>query len=146
MRLISNSNIVVCLVNGTRWVAAPLNAAPIPIPPGPLPPGLPTITITPHRFLGPPISLPIFSITVPGPGGPNISGTWFFRGIQSQPAHITQTWDRIEAVTEKGVRGSGSFLSATTIVVDFPFARGLRGTITGDGNRIDWADGEFWTR
>jgi len=74
-------------------------------------------------------------------------GSWLFRGIAGQNCLIESAGqNRFKAVTEKGVVGYGYLENTTTIVIDFPFARGLRGSISADGNRITWANGEGWTR
>ena len=82
-----------------------------------------------------------------GTAMPSLSGNWLFRGVAGQRATIAQAADgKLQLVTERNVRASGYVESATSIVADFPFARGLRGTLTPDGRRINWANGEFWTR
>ena len=74
-------------------------------------------------------------------------GSWLFRGIAGQNCLIESAGqNRFKAVTEKGVVGYGYLENTTTIVIDFPFASGLRGSISADGNRITWANGEGWTR
>jgi len=81
------------------------------------------------------------------PAMPPIIGEWLFRGIPGQRATIMQTPDgRLRLVTEKNVSGVGYVESATTIIVDFPFARGLRATLSPDGRRLTWVNGEFWSR
>jgi hypothetical protein len=103
----------------------------------------------PGRF-GPHASaISAVKIDVPPPAVamPSVAGAWLFRGIQGQQASIVQMADgRLLLMTERGVRGNGHVESATTIVADFPFAQGLRGTLTPDQRRINWANGEFWTR
>lgn len=75
------------------------------------------------------------------------AGTWLFRGYPNAVCTIELTGDkRLKAVTEKGVVGYGYFIDQRTIVVDFPFARGLRGWLTEDGSRISWGNREFWVR
>ncbi|HEX6187672.1 MAG TPA: hypothetical protein VFZ40_06310 [Pyrinomonadaceae bacterium] len=75
------------------------------------------------------------------------AGTWLFRGYPNAVCTIELTGDnRLKAVTEKGVVGYGYFVDQKTIVVDFPFARGLRGWLTEDGSRISWGNREFWVR
>jgi hypothetical protein len=82
----------------------------------------------------------------PPPVTSNLNGTWYFRGLRNQECKITQNGDKVQAISEKGVRGNGAFVDSTTFVVDFPFDHNLRGTITENGNRIAWSNGEFWTR
>jgi type 1 fimbria pilin len=77
---------------------------------------------------------------------PSFTGTWLFRGIAGQNCTIAMEGAGLKLVTEKGVTGYGSISSATSFVVDFPFAKGLKGQLTADGNRINWSNGEFWTR
>src|SRR5262245_10731277 len=77
-------------------------------------------------------------------------GIWLFRGIKGQDASIELEGEvppyQFVAITEKGVKGIAQPIDANTIVVDFPFAKGLKGILTPDGNRINWSNGEFWTR
>jgi hypothetical protein len=85
--------------------------------------------------------------TLTPPPHAQVTGEWLFRGIPGQRATIRQTPDgRLHLVTEKNVGGVGYVESATTIIVDFPFARGLRATLSPDGRRLNWANGEFWSR
>lgn len=74
-----------------------------------------------------------------------VGGAWLFRGIAGQNAYITQNGSNLQLRTERNAAGSGRVESATTFVADFPFGR-VRGTVTPDGRRINWSNGEFWTR
>lgn len=76
----------------------------------------------------------------------SIAGKWLFRGIAGQVCTIiVKGGGMLQLVTEKGVLGEGSQDDANTISVEFPFGD-VVGRITPDGNRINWSNGEFWTR
>ena len=76
-----------------------------------------------------------------------LAGTWLFRGIGGQNCTISVAGvNRLKFVTEKGVEGFGSMDTFVSVIVDFPFAKGLKGNITENGNRINWSNGESWTR
>ena len=76
----------------------------------------------------------------------NFQGDWLFRGIAGQDCSIEHVIVDLVVTTEKGVRAIAQPVNATTIVVDFPFAKGLRGTLTPDKKRINWSNGEHWSR
>ncbi|MEP6742432.1 MAG: PAN domain-containing protein [bacterium] len=80
-------------------------------------------------------------------GGNSLTGIWLFRGIAGQNCTIESVGqNRFKFVTEKGAVGYGHFENPMTVVVDFPFEKGLVGVIVEGGNRIEWKNGEVWTR
>lgn len=114
-------------------------------------------TITPDQVTTtlPPLIVTPDGKTVPASGGkepktkgklPDLNGTWLFRGIKGQDCTITEAEDRLELMTEKAMRGTGTILNPTTIVADFPFALGLKGTVLDNGKRIHWSNGEDWVK
>lgn len=79
----------------------------------------------------------------------SFSGDWLFRGIKGQDCSIAETAEGdLELRTEKGASGTGRYGDDghASIVVDFPFASGLKGTLSPDGTTITWSNGERWVR
>jgi hypothetical protein len=74
-------------------------------------------------------------------------GTWLFRGYAGAFCTVELIGEnKLKLVTERNEVGFGYFENTATIVVDFPFARGLKGVLSEDGNRINWGNREFWVR
>jgi len=76
-------------------------------------------------------------------------GSWGFRGVDTLKCTINQlATGQLGLITEKGVSGSGRYENEnrTTILVDFPFAPGLKGTLTPDRKRLNWSNEEWWGR
>jgi hypothetical protein len=80
------------------------------------------------------------------PAGGSITGTWLFRGIAGQICTIAAAdSSRLIVITEKGMRGEGLVSADNVLNVLYPFGP-IRGQISADRNRINWSNGEFWTR
>jgi len=76
----------------------------------------------------------------------SVTGTWLFRGIPGQNCTIASAdGSRLIVITEKGMRGEGLVSSDNVLNVLYPFGP-MRGQISADRNRINWSNGEFWTR
>lgn len=74
-------------------------------------------------------------------------GRWLFRGYAGAYCTIEDAGNnRLKVTTERGEIAYGSYENTGTIVVDFSFARGLKGWMNEEGTRIDWANREFWLR
>jgi hypothetical protein len=84
----------------------------------------------------------------PGPGVPDISGTWYFRGDRRKPARIVQypPGRRAEFTNENGDSAWGTVRGDRVWIPDWTDRGtfGLEGRIRGD--RIVWPDGAFWSR
>ena len=79
----------------------------------------------------------------------SFEGDWLFRGIQGQNCSIGETAKGdLQLRTEKGASGTGRYGDDGhgSIVVDFPFASGLKGTLSPDATTITWSNGERWVR
>jgi hypothetical protein len=84
---------------------------------------------------------------VAGTGYPDLSGTWYMGGPinAGMPCKISQEGSTLIFVNENGAQSAGKFVDAKTVIAT-DWENGLRGTISADGNRIDWANGSWWTR
>jgi len=82
-----------------------------------------------------------------GTSNPDLSGTWNMGGPINvgQPCKINQEGRTLTFVNENGAQSAGKFVDAKTVIAT-DWENGLRGTISTDGNRIDWANGSWWTR
>ena len=76
----------------------------------------------------------------------SMTGTWLFRGIAGQICTIAAAdSSRLIVITEKGMRGEGMVSADNVLNVLYPSGP-IRGQISADRNRINWSNGEFWTR
>ena len=85
----------------------------------------------------------------PPPPLPQIAfaGRWLFRGVSGQNALIEDLGNgRLKITTEKGLAGGGSVESGASFLFSPPYSATIRGVVTPDGSRINWSNGEFWTR
>jgi hypothetical protein len=82
-----------------------------------------------------------------GTSNPDLSGTWNMGGPINvgQPCKISQEGSTLTFTNENGAQSAGKFVDAKTVIAT-DWENGLRGTISTDGNRIDWANGSWWTR
>ncbi|MGP6157422.1 MAG: hypothetical protein ACLPYS_07945 [Vulcanimicrobiaceae bacterium] len=74
-----------------------------------------------------------------------LDGTWYAQGDPSRACAITQRYGVLSFTNETGTTVTGAFdgpmhLSATWS------GQLIGGTISGDGSRIAWDNGTFWTR
>ncbi len=75
---------------------------------------------------------------------PKIAGTWYYAGKQSSPASISQSGTTLTFTNENGLVSTGSFQDSNTVI-----ATGwsnLLGNLNSTLDRIDWANGTYWTR
>jgi hypothetical protein len=90
-----------------------------------------------------------FGTSTSNPAGtshPDLSGNWYMGGPinAGMPCKISQEGSTLTFVNENGAQSAGKLAdSRTVIATDWD---GLHGTISTDGNRIDWANGSWWTR
>ena len=76
---------------------------------------------------------------------PEIGGTWFREGDTKRPASIRQTGNSLVFTNENGNSSQGHFESGDVVVAD-SWQGGLRGRLSPDRTRIDWANGSSWSR
>jgi hypothetical protein len=78
-------------------------------------------------------------------GTSSLNGNWQMGSRPTAPlCQVIQQGNALTFINEKGEQSSGSFIDASTVVAND--WNGLKGTISADGNRIDWANGSWWVR
>ena len=77
----------------------------------------------------------------------NVNGNWNMGGPYNigMPCQIIQQGSALTIINENGARSTGSVLDGVTVIAT-DWEGGLKGTISADGNRIDWANGTWWVR
>ena len=94
--------------------------------------------------------LPNFGTSTSNPAAlshPDLSGTWYMGGPinAGMPCKIIQEEGTLTFVNELGAKSAGKFADSKTVIAT-DWENGLHGTISNDGNHIDWANGSWWTR
>jgi hypothetical protein len=83
-----------------------------------------------------------------GGGGrrqPNLNGNWYPNGNRSMQCSIQQRRGNLTLQNESGQRATGSFNGKWNISTNWQGTR-INGTISRDGNRINWDNGTYWIR
>ncbi len=82
-----------------------------------------------------------------GGGGrrPNLDGTWYLNGNRSQRCAIRQKKGNLRLTNESGQTATGSFDSSRRITTYWS-GQQIGGTISSDGNTINWDNGTSWSR
>jgi hypothetical protein len=80
-----------------------------------------------------------------GNRGLNLSGNWYPNGNRSLSCSIQQHRGSLTLQNENGQRATGSLNGKRSVTTDWQGTR-IGGTITPDGNRINWDNGTFWIR
>jgi hypothetical protein len=80
-----------------------------------------------------------------GGGRLNLNGNWYPNGNRSQHCSIQQHRGNLTLQNENGQRGSGSFSGRWRVSTNWQGTR-INGTVTRDGNRINWDNGTYWIR
>lgn len=75
----------------------------------------------------------------------NLNGNWYPNGNRSQQCSIQQHRGNLTLQNEIGQRASGSFNGKWAITTNWQGTT-IRGTVTRDGNRINWDNGTYWIR
>lgn len=75
----------------------------------------------------------------------NIDGTWYASGNHSLACYIRQRGRRLSLKNESGAAATGAFDSRRQFTTDWSGTT-IHGTVTRDGDRIDWDNGTYWTR
>jgi len=76
---------------------------------------------------------------------PNLSGIWYSQGNHSLQCSILERHGGLNLHNEHGSKGTGSFDGDRHISTNWSHTR-LGGTISQDGNRIDWSNDTYWIR
>jgi hypothetical protein len=74
----------------------------------------------------------------------NLTGTWYAQGSRAQSCSIRQRGNSLQLNNESGDRASGQ-ITRRQLTTDWN-GTSIVGTVTADGNRINWDNGTFWTR
>jgi hypothetical protein len=80
-----------------------------------------------------------------GGGGKTLDGTWYASGDPGRMCSISQRLGALTFVNESGTTASGNFNGPRHLVA-FWQGTPIGGAISGDGSRITWDNGTFWSR
>jgi hypothetical protein len=76
---------------------------------------------------------------------PNLDGTWYRDGNRAQVCSIRQKKGDLRLKNEGGQTATGSFNDSRHITTNWPEGQ-IDGTISPDGNTINWDNGTSWSR
>jgi hypothetical protein len=74
----------------------------------------------------------------------NLTGTWYANGDRSRSCSITQRRGSLTLQNESGQSANGN-VSGRQLTTNWA-GTGINGTISQNGNRIDWDNGTYWVR
>jgi hypothetical protein len=80
-----------------------------------------------------------------GSRSPNLNGNWYPNGNRSLQCSIQQHRGNLTLQNENGDRATGSLNGKWKVTTNWQGTR-ISGTISRDGNRIDWSNGTYWIR
>jgi hypothetical protein len=80
-----------------------------------------------------------------GGGRLNLTGTWYAQGNRAQSCSIRQRGGNLQLSNESGYQASGQITGKRQLTTTWD-GNSIVGTVTPDGNRINWDNGTFWTR
>ena len=80
-----------------------------------------------------------------GGGRLNLNGNWYPNGNRSLQCSIQQHRGNLTLQNENGQRATGSFTGRWRVSTNWQGTR-INGTVTRDGNRINWDNGTYWIR
>lgn len=75
----------------------------------------------------------------------NLTGTWYAQGSRSQSCFIRQRGNSLQLSNESGDHASGQITGKRQLTTNWN-GNTIVGTVTANGNRINWDNGTFWTR
>jgi hypothetical protein len=75
----------------------------------------------------------------------NLTGTWYAQGNRAQSCSIRQRGSSLQLSNESGDHASGQITGKRQLTSTWD-GNSIAGTVTPDGNRINWDNGTFWTR
>jgi hypothetical protein len=85
----------------------------------------------------------------PSGGGGNhygsLSGNWYPNGNRSLSCSIQQRRGNLTLQNEVGQKATGSLNGRGQVSTNWSGTR-INGTVSRDGNRIDWSNGTYWIR
>jgi hypothetical protein len=83
-----------------------------------------------------------------GGGGyqrPNLTGTWNPQGNRNQSCSIHQRGSHVQLSNESGDQATGQITGKHSVTTNWD-GTSIVGTVTANGNRINWDNGTYWTR
>jgi hypothetical protein len=80
-----------------------------------------------------------------GHGRLNLTGTWYPQGNRSQTCSIRQRGKSLQLNNEQGDNATGQFDGKRHVTTTWN-GNTIGGTISQDGNRINWDNGTYWIR
>ena len=75
----------------------------------------------------------------------NLSGNWYPNGNRSQSCSIQQRHGNLTLQNEVGDRATGSLSGRSQVSTNWSGTQ-ISGTVSRDGNRINWSNGTYWIR
>jgi hypothetical protein len=75
----------------------------------------------------------------------NLTGTWYAQGDRSKSCSIRQRGNNLELSNESGNNASGQINGKRTLTSTWD-GNNIGGTVSANGNRINWDNGTYWTR
>lgn len=75
----------------------------------------------------------------------DLSGNWYPNGNRSMQCSIQQRRGNLTLQNEQGVRASGSMNGKYNLTTNWQGTT-INGTVSRDGNRINWDNGTYWIR
>jgi hypothetical protein len=80
-----------------------------------------------------------------GRGKLDLTGNWYPNGDRSQQCSIQERRGNLTLQNESGQRATGSFTGRMNITTNWQGTT-IHGTVSKDGNRINWDNGTYWIR
>ena len=75
----------------------------------------------------------------------NLTGTWYAQGDRSKSCSIRQRGNNLQLSNESGDNASGQMNGKRTLTTNWNGTT-IGGTVSANGNRINWDNGTYWTR
>jgi hypothetical protein len=75
----------------------------------------------------------------------SLNGNWYPNGNRSQLCSIQERKGNLQLQNQTGDRAAGSFDGRRRITTNWSGTR-ITGSVSNDGNRIDWSNGTYWIR
>jgi hypothetical protein len=75
----------------------------------------------------------------------NLTGTWYAQGNRSQSCSIRQRGNNLQLSNQSGDNASGQITGKRQLTTNWN-GTSIAGTVTANGNRINWDNGTYWTR
>jgi hypothetical protein len=75
----------------------------------------------------------------------NLTGTWYAQGNRSQSCSIRQRGNNLQLSNQSGDNASGQITGKRQLTTNWN-GTNIAGTVTANGNRINWDNGTYWTR